>query len=117
MIHTSYYGNWRNFPSNLKLVSVSFHHPDNYVGLHKTELQKLFPPFQLVMDYKNEKITEEEYTEKYLSHLNNRNPNWGKAIEKLQGCVLLCYCKKGKFCHRHIIADILRSHGAEVEEI
>ncbi len=117
MVYTSYYGNWRKFPEGKTLVSVSFHHPDHFPNLHKTELRKLFPPFQLVMDYKNGKVSEEEYTEKYLTHLNSQDLNWNKAIEKLQDCILLCYCKKGQFCHRHIIAGILREHGAEVEEI
>lgn len=117
MIYTSYYGYWRKFPPELKLVSVSFHHPDKFPNLERYKLKKLFPPFQLVLDYKSGKITEEQYTVVYLKHLDNAGINFELAKEKLQGCILLCYCAKGKFCHRHVLADYLRKHGIESQEL
>ena len=31
--------------------------------------------------------------------------------------VLCCWCKKGDFCHRLIVAEFLRMNGVECEEI
>jgi uncharacterized protein (DUF488 family) len=40
-----------------------------------------------------------------------------KVAAELEGKVLLCYEKSEDFCHRHLVAEWLRSYGYEVKEL
>lgn len=76
------------------------------------------PTWEMVMNYKSGKISEEEYTEQYYermrqSYQNNRK-RWDWLLDK-EEIVLVCFCKKGDFCHRLLLADILVKLGAEYE--
>jgi uncharacterized protein (DUF488 family) len=72
----------------------------------------------MLVGYKNGTVTQEEFTKRYTVKLNKLLEKEGvEAFNELNGLVLLCYEKKGCFCHRHILADWLRSHGFEVTEV
>ena len=63
----------------------------------------LFPTWDMVMFYKrtgNEKIYRELY---YQDILANLDPN--KVVLDLTGKYILCWEKKGEFCHRNLVAE------------
>lgn len=77
----------------------------------KSGMPLLAPTWDIVMGHKKGRITDEEYTEAYLKMLRDR---WDSGLKKLfqdmlkdNEVTLLCYCRAGKFCHRHILADCL----------
>ena len=57
-----------------------------------------------------------QYTDAYYKEtLAQLNPHW--VAQALEGKVLLCYEKSEDFCHRHLVAEWLRSYGYEVKEL
>jgi hypothetical protein len=55
-------------------------------------------------------LTDQQYTEIYLDLLRNRyRANEQAFIELIQRpqLILLCYCRSGVFCHRHLALDVL----------
>jgi uncharacterized protein YeaO (DUF488 family) len=72
---------------------------------------KLFAPtWDMVMGVKQGRITEAEYTERFLNLLRERYRQDERAfveVLKREQIVLLCYCRAGAFCHRHLVVDVL----------
>lgn len=72
---------------------------------------KVFAPtWDMVMGVKQGRITEAEYTERFLNLLRERyRQDEGAFIEvlKREQVVLMCYCRAGAFCHRHLVVDVL----------
>ena len=57
---------------------------------------------------KYQPLSEAEYTEQYLALLRERFIENDEAFYKLvqrESVTLQCYCGKGKFCHRRILAE------------
>lgn len=74
------------------------------------EGKALAPEWSMVTDHKKGLITDAEYHTRYLSLLRRRykvTPGPFLIILKRQRVVLLCYCKTGAFCHRHIAVEVL----------
>lgn len=93
-----------------RIVGISTSEPKG-AKLHTTIIE-FVPMIQWVRDVKNNRITEDQYTALYLDAVF---PRLDSAIEKLQdGDVLCCWCKKGKFCHRQIVAELLTERGIKV---
>lgn len=69
------------------------------------------PLWEMVNAYKAGQMTAEEYTTLYYQLLRDRYRDYVADIVQLaarnEEVTLLCYCKKGQFCHRHLAADIL----------
>jgi len=66
--------------------------------------QYFAPSWRMVKDFKSGKITEDEYIKKYDKILNSiTKPVWRKLYD-LDDVVLVCFCKKGNFCHRILLA-------------
>lgn len=78
--------------------------------------------FDLLKPYKDGVINDAEYTRKYLKILEtNRTKildNFRELLRKYpeRDIVLLCWCKKGNFCHRRLLAAWLKDN-AETAEI
>jgi uncharacterized protein YeaO (DUF488 family) len=57
-------------------------------------------------------LNNEEYTERYLALLRQRytahREQWHEWLRQQERVKLACYCADGKFCHRHLAADVLR---------
>ena len=113
MIYTSYFSNWRNFPKNFKTVSISrFNQKWIKVDYHEITLA---PSVDILMKYKNNEISEEEYDNLYLKELEKLDP---KEIEKkYQNSIFLCYEKEGEFCHRNILRKWLNKNKVEIKEL
>jgi len=71
----------------------------------------LSPSIDLLNAYKNKKITWPQYEEQYLEEMDNQE----KALEALynisrdSNITLLCYEDGDAFCHRRLLADMIRS--------
>jgi len=111
MIYTSYFASRKYDPE--KSVSIARWAPRGYTG---TRIPGLYPPADLLRDYKNGAVDQKEYEQIYRTRILNRlDPKI--VAEKLDGLVLLCYEKSGDFCHRHIVAAWLRENGYECKEL
>lgn len=71
-------------------------------------LGKLFaPPWSLVSNYNNGRITDDEYTDEYsdilIRSIASSPAVWVRFIA-LEMATLVCYCKVGNFCHRIVAA-------------
>jgi hypothetical protein len=75
----------------------------------------LAPTWDIVMGVKDGHITPEQYTGRYLELLRQRfRRNKQEFLEILQHdqVTLLCYCRPGDFCHRHLAVDVLEKISA-----
>lgn len=120
MLYTSYYGNHRKY-KNMFRVSISRTAPTNSFDI---QLIKLAPDAELLQKYKSNSITIKEYTQAYHRQLTKHEDSGYLAqvvkalLEVPDDVVLLCYEKKGDFCHRHLLADWLNSHhGTNIQEL
>jgi ribA/ribD-fused uncharacterized protein len=70
------------------------------------------------LSVKRGKVSAEQYREWYLDLLRAsyraRQTAWRQLLRQPR-VVLLCDCRPGEFCHRQILADVLRTLGAEVK--
>ena len=85
-------------------VAISRIVPPKFKGGHYPILS---PSYELLNDYKNDKITTEQYIERFVAQLELLNPKfiWDDLHQKFgDDITLVCYEGKGKFCHRHIVA-------------
>lgn len=73
------------------------------------------PTWDMVMGHKNGVISDEEYTQKYIElmrkSLKNNRSRWLEVMN-MEKVVFCCYCKKGKFCHRILLAKMFEKNGA-----
>lgn len=117
MLHTSYFSNVRNVKNP---VAISGGVPEDYKG---PRYKKLAPRLSFFTPYKEGLITEEQYTEEY-HRLVLDSLDAGQVVQDIMALypgedtiTLLCFEKPGKFCHRHLVSDWLRSEGFNIEEV
>ena len=110
-VYTSYYARACKIIPDWRLVAISRGIPDNFGGAIMRELN---PSQELLYGYKNGNISDEEYREIYFNEtLSTLNPV--EIYNKLKGKVILCYCGKDSFCHRHLVIEWLGQNlGSEV---
>ena len=74
------------------------------------------PTKELVMNFKNGKISEDEYTKIYYGMMRQsyktNKPLWDKILNS-EHITLLCYCPENSFCHRYLLKDILVKLGGK----
>lgn len=117
MIYTSNYFNPKT--NNYRKISISVSTPKGY---GYDFLWKTVAPdwFELLKPYKEGIIDDEEYTRRYLIQLNGKKEQIIQEYKELlkENSVLLCWCKKGNFCHRRILARWLEEQGFdEIKEL
>lgn len=121
-IYTSYYSN-RHLPEGAFLVQVSTSKPDGVTV--DAVWRTVFPDYRLmVAPIKAGEIDEDEYKRRYLARLEAVADEITRELFRLakqaenRPLVLLCYCARGKFCHRHLLAEFLtgKIEGLVVEE-
>jgi hypothetical protein len=102
----------------LKIFTAQFGYngPSRHDTTIRTNTSCFAPNWNIVMDHKNGKITDEGYTEKYIQILEQsllgRKKEW-LSVLKQKEVVLVCMCGRGKFCHRYLIAMFLEKFGAK----
>lgn len=75
----------------------------------------LAPTWDIVWGVKKAQISEQEYETSYLAILRERYSRDKAAfleILALEEVTLTCYCRAGKFCHRHIAVNVLEKIAA-----
>jgi len=115
MIYTSYLGNLKNIPEDLKKVSIMRFTPiwsNDYID--KVDLT-LAPTEKILNNFKEGNITEEEFSNIYYKHLSKIG--FKTLKRRLNNTVLLCTCKIGRFCHRHVLAKYLKDNDVTVKEL
>ena len=122
MIYTSYFGNLKNLPENVVPISICGKAPDWYKGL---QYKKLAPKYWFFQKWK-----EDHDNDFYIEHFNAEvlggldattvinQLKWlcGKSLCDVVDIALICYEKPTDFCHRHLVADWLRTGGYECKE-
>lgn len=111
-IYTSYYAKLRYINTEKYCpIRVSKSKPAWLDGVLIKGIPAVYPPWDLINDWKNDEITWETYTDIYLYQLSfiNNEDVISKICEISNGkdAVLLCHEDNTKKCHRHILADWL----------
>ena len=105
-VYSSYYARACKIIPDWRLVAISIGIPDNFGG---SIMRELNPSQSLLYNYKNGKISDEEYKEIYFNEtLKHLDPH--VIYNKLKGKVIVCYCGKGSFCHRNLVIEWLRQN-------
>lgn len=121
MIYTSYYGNYKKFPNNPITIQISNSAPFST----RYQIQAVVPDWNtMVKPLKEGQITEKRYTHRYLRQLEANKESILASVRRLDSTkfqgrspIMLCYCKKGTFCHRNILREWLNKNGIECEEL
>mgnify|MGYP003302754344 CR=1 FL=1 len=87
-------------------------------------IKELAPPGNIVISIKNNQIDENEYIKIYTNHIydlinSNKDfiPNIINRYSYQQDIALCCFETPDKFCHRHLLADILnKEYGYDIKE-
>ena len=108
MIWTSYFGNWRRFPSGYKQISIANGIPKGIKNIELTSFTCVRPTTILLSDFKSGSITELGYTKIYLKQLEFLNVE--DFLLTYDNSVLLCYEKTGSFCHRHLLRRFINAY-------
>lgn len=110
MIYTSYFGNHRRLPKEMKWVSIARKTPLGFTG---ERWEELAPSSDLLSDYKSGKTDQQGYTQRYMKQLDDlvaTQPEYFDRFKTDDDLILFCYEKIGDFCHRHLLANYLRTH-------
>jgi len=115
MLYTSYMGNMKNINKNFKKYSIMALTPEWSNEYIDGTVPELAPSIDTLMRYKNNEIDRFQYEKEYRATLSKVNIK--KVVKKLDDGVLLCTCKVGHMCHRHILADVIREQGIKIAEL
>jgi len=119
-IYTSYFGFFSKIPQSMIPVSIARFPPKWFRG---EEIKALAPEKKLLWKAKQNKICVEEYTHQYMKCVTERfDPRmlYEKLRQEFSGSdiVLLCFERKGEFCHRRLLAEWLENTlGLNVPEL
>ena len=77
----------------------------------KSGIREFAPTWDLVNDYRTERITQNDFISQYIrmlnvSYIENREA-WDSLLAKAR-VTLVCYCDPDVFCHRQILAEYLQ---------
>lgn len=130
--YTSYYANFGNIPKDYICIGISRTCPDWFKGNHISNFSFyknniLAPSESILWNYKEGKITQEEYTKQYITDLLTSVqtelkqpdvPSWIEYMDnffatqcytKWDAIVFMCYEKPSDFCHRHLFRRLLNN--------
>ena len=117
MIYTSYFAKLKSLPKNIIPISICGKAPDWYKGL---KYKKLAPKYDFFMKWKENHDNDyyvKCFKEQVLDKLDANDVISELAdVSSGTNIALICYEKPGDFCHRHLVAEWLRSHGFKCEE-
>lgn len=101
------------------LVSISRRSPKHWAG---AQCKDFAPSSSLLAQY-HRGMSEVEYTDRYRQEIDELSDFYSVFVQlaklaKGRDIVLLCYEKKGDFCHRHILSDIVfERYGYRINEL
>jgi len=107
MLYTVQLARIKGLPPRTQVIDVS-------VQSSRPPWNTFAPTWELVKDLKEGRITENQYTERYIDLMRYRFKNVNKSVfyqlieMAMNGDVaLVCYCPPETFCHRHLLKNIL----------
>ena len=105
MIYTSYFAVMKKIKEkcpNITFISIARHTPKWYVGIID---QRLAPSEELLADFKQGYITEDDYRVLFKEEQKNNKDHYEQLEKRYKNkvAVLLCYERPEKFCHRHLL--------------
>lgn len=106
MLHTIQIANIKSLPPGTQVIDIT-------VKSSKPPWNIFAPTWEMVGDYKIGRLSENEYTEKYMDLIRSRYRANKRVFRQLiqmalDGDVALaCYCDPSQFCHRHLLVAIL----------
>jgi uncharacterized protein YeaO (DUF488 family) len=115
MIYTSYFANYRNFPTLCIPVSIARYLPGHIK--YMKELKLLAPSESLLSEYKKGKLKDRDYALMYFDELRSKIEDVRAVLMQLDyydRYILLCYEKKGDFCHRHLLEIFVNEYLPEL---
>lgn len=117
MIYFSSYGkvrNLRKFVTRFYSISIG----NGGYGFKK--IRAFVPDWDLVRDFKNNKISWKEYEAFYymnmIENLKGKEEIIKEWCKKNNGVCLLCFESNDRFCHRRIVREYLQSLGIACAE-
>ena len=97
---------------NKRCVSISLSQPsDCDFPVYKA----LAPNWDLLSDWKNKKITWQEYEDRYRKEVLDKL-DVHQVAKDLMGKICLCWEKDFSRCHRNIVRHWLKEHGYKARE-
>lgn len=78
----------------------------------------LVPDWSLVKAYRSGRISEEEYVTAYHKMLDERwdmVSAWLSSLSSDEHITLLCHEREGQFCHRRLVAELVRKHRHDIQ--
>ena len=121
MIYTTYFAKLKSLPGNIIPIAICGKAP---AGYHGPSYRALAPKYDFFMQWKSTGDNEyyiKCYNEQVLATLNpvrvvtDLYYQIGKTPHSCD-IALVCYEKPTDFCHRHLVAEWLRSNGYACEE-
>ncbi len=95
------------------VYSIALSHPKN-VGV-RGMVQCLMPTWGMVKGFKRGSISEAEYTARYGKLIVARWSEVKRWLDSLNGNeYLCCWCITG-FCHRYLVAKLIRKYRSDLE--
>jgi len=94
--------------NDARAISIALKPPNGSRGQPKYEgrvYDKLYPSPELILAYKADEITKEEYTKRYTEETLSKLDPAIVYKELGEDSILLCFEEPGKFCHRRIAAQ------------
>ena len=118
MYFTSYFANFGKIPIGVIPVAICGKAPDWW---RKLQYKKLAPSWSIWSEWKYDHHNNDIYTARFNNEiLANLDVNivMRQLLELTEGkpFCLMCYEKPGDFCHRHLVADWMKSAGINIEE-
>ncbi len=109
MIYTASYFQPENHHG--KLLSISKSEPRRFQVDGK--LYFFAPSEGLLLDYKAKKIDNESYTDQYRKQMRlvlSQIGDWLRSLKPEEDITLLCWEKKGYFCHRNLVIKFVEKY-------
>lgn len=110
----------------MSVYSASYFEPQNHCGSLLSisrsvpkafridgKLSFFMPSQGLLQDWKQQLISETEYTKRFRDEINVNWPDvliWLNKLEASSDLTLLCWERAGKFCHRNLVMRLLEKH-------
>jgi len=110
-MNTSYFAKSGGHP---KAVSICLWAPQFYKGRQYT---KIAPSLEMLVEFK-QTHDEAHFTKRYLSEILSKLDPEETFYEIGKDSVMLCFEKKGSFCHRHVAAKWMSdATGVSIREL
>ncbi len=80
----------------------------------------LVPTWEMVRGYKAGRLSQDEYTRQYRNLLAERWADvkvWLASLDAEQDVTLCCWEPAGQFCHRQLVALLVRRHRPDIDVI